>query len=107
MVRTVESPRLRSSRFFHRDESADTGGGQFVAENQLRLADATQIQLVPAPAQHRFSLVEGIGLLLQHDAVRAIRRLFDQGMDCKLAEAAFQIVESRPTTLTRRVILFE
>jgi len=34
-----------------------------------------------------FSLPEGIGLLLQHDAVRAVWRLLDEGADSKFTEA--------------------
>src|SRR6202047_5439358 len=49
VMRAVESSGLRANSFFHRDESADTGGSQFLAKNLLRLADAAQIELVPAP----------------------------------------------------------
>ena len=54
VMRAVKSPGLGAGSFFYRDESADTGGGQFLAENLLRLADAAQIQLVPAPEHLEF-----------------------------------------------------
>ena len=75
VMRAVKSPRLRPGGFLYGDESADTGGSQFLAKNLLRLADAPQIQLVPVPEHLDLPLAEGIRLLLQHDAVRAVRRL--------------------------------
>ena len=77
VMRAVESPGLGADTFLHGDESAYACGSQFLAKNLLRLADAAQIQLVPAPENLDSSLAEGIGLLLQHDAVRAVRRLLD------------------------------
>src|SRR5271166_2648063 len=84
VMRAVESPGLGADSFFHGDESADTGGRQFLSEDFLRLAYAAQIQLVPAPEHLGFSLVEGIGLLLQNDAVRSVRRLLDERLNAKL-----------------------
>jgi hypothetical protein len=100
VMRAVESPGLRANAFFHRNKSANAGGSQFLAKNLLCLADAAQIQLVPAPEHLYFALIEAIDLLLQHDAVRAVRRLFNKGMDSKCTKAAFRPAESRPTALT-------
>src|SRR3984893_1316223 len=69
VMRAVESSGLRANSFFHRDESADTGGSQFLAKNLLRLADAAQIELVPAPENLDFSLAVAVRSLMQHHAV--------------------------------------
>ena len=103
VMRAVESPGLGADSFLHGDESANTGGSQFLAKNLLRLADAAQIQLVPAPEHFGFSLAESIGLLLQNNAVRAVRRLLDEGLDSKFTEAAFQPAESRPAATALRI----
>jgi hypothetical protein len=100
VMRAVELPGLRANTFFHGNKSANAGGSQFLPKNLLRLTDTAQIQLVPAPEHLYFALAEAIDLLLQHDAVRAVRRLFDKGMDSKCAKAAFQAAESRPSALT-------
>ena len=107
VMRAVESSGLRANSFFHRDESADTGGSQFLAKNLLRLADAAQIELVPTPENLDFSLAVGIGLLLQRDPIGAVRRLLDKGAEAKFTEAAFQPSESRPAAITFRIIFIE
>ena len=89
VMRAVESSGLRANSFLHRHEDADTGGSQILAKNILRLADATQVELVPAPVNLDFSLSVGIGLLLQHDTIGAVRRLLDKGAEPKFTEAAF------------------
>ena len=100
VMRAVESSGLQANSFFHRYESADTGGSQFLAKNLLRLADAAQIELVPTPENLDFSLAVGIGLLLQRDPIGAVRRLLDKGAEAKFTEAAFQPVKSRPAAIT-------
>ena len=107
VMRAVESPVLGAASFLHRDESADTGGSQFLAKNLLCLADAAQIPLVPAPEHLDFSLAVAVASLMQHYAVRAVRRLLDEGADSKFPEAMFRSTESRPAALTLRIILFE
>ena len=78
VMRAAESSRWRADSFLHGSESANPGGSQFLTKYLLRLSDAAQIQLVPAPEQLGLSLVEGVGLLLQHDAVGGVWGLFDE-----------------------------
>jgi hypothetical protein len=100
VVRAVELSGLQANSFLHRGESADTVGSQFLVKNLLRLADAAQVELVPAPENLDFSLAVGVGLLLQHDTIGAVRRLLDKGAEAKFTETAFQPGKSRPAAMT-------
>ena len=96
----VESSGLGANSFLNRDESADTGGRQFLAKDLLCLADAAQVELVPAPEYFDFSLAVVIGLLLQHHAIGAVWGLLDKGAKAKFTDAALQPGESRPAAMT-------
>jgi hypothetical protein len=107
VMRAAEPSRWRADNFLYGSENANTGHSQFLTKYLLRLSDAAQIQLIPAPEQFGLSLVEGVGLLLQQDAVGGVWGLFDQSVNPKFTEASFKRAQSRPSAATLRIIIFQ